>query len=160
MTRRLQEENERIRRYGGNACLVMGDIGNFKHVNDHYGHTKGDEALVQAAATIKKKLRITDIVGRYGGDEFILLLPNITKSDAEMVINRIKTALKNLRILSDDSDPDSPPIKIVMDFGIAIFPGDAATLVDIINQADSSMYTNKAARKAEEKEEKRLAERE
>jgi diguanylate cyclase (GGDEF)-like protein len=154
--RRLQEENERIKRYGGNACLAMGDMGNLKHVNDDYGHTKGDEVLARAAATIQKSLRVTDVVGRYGGDEFVLLLPNIIKSDANMVVDRVNAALKNLRIQSDDADPESPPIEVVMDFGIALFPGDAPTLMDIINQADEVMYANKTARK-EEMEEKYCA---
>ena len=149
MIRRLQEESDRITRYGGNACLVIGDMGNFKHTNDNYGHSKGDEVLVKSAAAIKKNLRLSDSVGRYGGDEFILLLPNVTRTDADVIIERIKLELAQVRILSDDSDPDSPPISVVMDFGLALFPGGASSLMDTVNLADEAMYLNKTERKAQ-----------
>ncbi len=148
MIHRLQEESDRIARYGGNAGLVIGDMGNFKHTNDNYGHAKGDEVLVKAAAAISKNLRFSDSVGRYGGDEFIILLPNVTKVDADTVIQRIRLELEEIQIRSDDFDPDSPMISVVMDFGLALFPGGAPTLMDTINLADEAMYLNKNARKA------------
>jgi diguanylate cyclase (GGDEF)-like protein len=152
MIRRLQEESERIVRYGGNACLVVGDMGNFKHINDNYGHTKGDEVLAKAAATIKKNLRLSDSVGRYGGDEFILLLPNVAKKDAEAVLKRIVSELENLHIKGDDSDPGSPVVSVIIDFGLAVYPGKAATLMETINLADEAMYANKLERKKRTKE--------
>jgi diguanylate cyclase (GGDEF)-like protein/PAS domain S-box-containing protein len=156
MIRRLQEESDRIARYGGNACLVIGDMGNFKQTNDNYGHTKGDEVLVKAASAIKKNLRLSDSVGRYGGDEFILLLPNVLKKDAEIVLKRISLELEGLQIKSDDDDPDSPMITVVMDFGLAIYPGKAATLMETINLADEAMYANKMKRKKQTKEVERV----
>ncbi|MDR2179096.1 MAG: diguanylate cyclase [Synergistaceae bacterium] len=152
MIRRLQEESDRIARYGGNACLIIGDMGNFKHTNDNYGHSKGDEVLLKAAAAIKKNLRLSDSVGRYGGDEFILLLPNVSIRDAEAILKRIEQELENLQIKSDDTDPDSPNISVVMDFGLAIYPGKATTLMETINVADEAMYANKMERKKEMKE--------
>jgi diguanylate cyclase (GGDEF)-like protein len=156
MIRRLQEESDRIARYGGNACLVIGDMGNFKQTNDNYGHTKGDEVLVKAASAVKKNLRLSDSVGRYGGDEFILLLPNVSKKDAEIVLKRITLELEGLQIKSDDDDPDSPMITVVMDFGLAIYPGKAATLMETINLADEAMYANKMERKKQTKEVERV----
>jgi diguanylate cyclase (GGDEF)-like protein/PAS domain S-box-containing protein len=147
MIRRLQEENERITRYGGNACLMIGDLGNFKYVNDMYGHVKGDEVLLRTASAIRDSLRISDNVGRYGGDEFLLLLTNIMEEDAELVLNRIQNELGRMKILSDDTDPNSPPIPIAMDFGMAFYPNGALSLVDTIALADEAMYANKSARK-------------
>jgi diguanylate cyclase (GGDEF)-like protein len=122
-------------------------MGGFKQINDNYGHTKGDEALVKTASAIKKSLRLSDSVGRYGGDEFIILLPNVTPQDAEMVLSRIDGELERLRIRSDDSDPDSPPIKVILDFGLAIYPGAASSLLETINLADEAMYVKKTTRK-------------
>jgi diguanylate cyclase (GGDEF)-like protein len=147
MIRRLKEESDRITRYGGNACLALGDIGNFKSVNDTYGHIKGDEVLAKTASTIRDNLRISDNVGRYGGDEFLLLLTNVVKADAEAVIHRIQSELDQMVILSDDSDPNSPRISVVVDFGMAFYPNDTASLVETIALADEAMYASKIARK-------------
>jgi diguanylate cyclase (GGDEF)-like protein len=147
MIRRLQEESDRISRYGGNACVIIGDLGNFKHTNDNYGHARGDEVLVKTAAVIKKILRLSDSVGRYGGDEFIILLPNVSQADAWIIIERIRQEIVQLRIRSDESNPESPLIRVVMDFGMAIYPGNAATLLETINLADEAMYAAKTARK-------------
>jgi len=144
--RRFQEEADRIARYNGNACVVLGDMGNFKHINDNYGHAKGDEVLKKVAKSINKCLRISDSVGRYGGDEFIMLLPNITKADVEIVIDRINMELGLLNIKTGDDEND-PVIDVILDFGAAIFPGEAVTLIDTIQLADEEMYAKKTARK-------------
>jgi len=145
MFRRFQEEAERIARYSGNVCVVIGDMGDFKHINDSYGHSKGDEVLVKVAKTFKKCLRFSDSVGRYGGDEFIMLLPNASKADVEIVLGRIKTELDQLKIKSGDEN--NSIVDVVLDFGVAAFPGEAPTLMDSINLADEYMYAKKAARK-------------
>ncbi|GHT00670.1 hypothetical protein AGMMS50276_27050 [Synergistales bacterium] len=144
---RLQEENDRITRYGGNACIAIGDLGNFKNVNDNYGHSKGDEVLIKSAVAIKKNLRLSDSVGRYGGDEFILMLSNVTKDEANIVLGRIQQEILNLNVRSDDSDPKSALVSVTLDFGAAFFPGEAPTLMDTIGIADELMYTNKIERK-------------
>ncbi|MDR2174579.1 MAG: diguanylate cyclase [Synergistaceae bacterium] len=153
MIRRLQEESDRIARYGGNACLVLGDMGNFKRINDTYGHIKGDEALIRTASAIRDHLRISDNVGRYGGDEFLLLLTNITKEDAETVLARIQRELSQMKIAADDDDPNSPAISVTIDFGMAFFPNGALSLMDTIALADEAMYANKSARKERLKKE-------
>jgi diguanylate cyclase (GGDEF)-like protein/PAS domain S-box-containing protein len=147
MLQRLEEESVRIRRYGGNVCLAISDLGNFKNVNDSYGHAKGDDVLSKAAATIKKDLRVSDSLGRYGGDEFIIVLPNVSRESANTVIERVKDAIHCLRILSDDSDPGSPRISIDLDVGTAIFPDDASSIGETIVLADERMYRNKVERK-------------
>jgi diguanylate cyclase (GGDEF)-like protein/PAS domain S-box-containing protein len=147
MIHRFQEEADRISRYDGNACVVIGDMGNFKQINDNYGHSKGDEVLIKVAGTLRRCLRVSDSVGRYGGDEFLMLLPNITKSDANIVLGRIKTELGLLRIKSSDEGDSDSVLDVILDFGLAVYPGDAPTLLDTINLADEDMYANKIARK-------------
>jgi len=144
MLNRFQEEAERIARYGGNACIVIGDMGNFKQINDNHGHSKGDEVLVKVAKSIRKCLRFSDCVGRYGGDEFIMLLPNTSKSDVNIVLGRIKTELGLLKVTSADG---AVVIDVVVDFGVAAFPDEAPTFMDAINLADDCMYAQKNTRK-------------
>ena len=150
MHRRFQEESDRIDRYSGNACVVIGDMGNFKYINDNHGHHKGDEVLIKVAQTLQKNLRVSDSVGRHGGDEFIMLLPNASRADAWAVLERIEMEIKQLRIKSDDSDENSPVFEVIVDFGVAEFPGKAETLIDTIKLADEDMYANKTARKTRE----------
>jgi diguanylate cyclase (GGDEF)-like protein len=147
MLQRLEEESLRIKRYGGNICLAIGDLGNFKDVNDSYGHFKGDEVLIKAAAAIKKDLRVSDSVGRYGGDEFILFLPNISRESSEIVIGRVKEGIGSLRISGDNSKPDGPCISVALDVGSALFPDDAPSVQEVIRLADERMYRNKSERK-------------
>jgi diguanylate cyclase (GGDEF)-like protein len=118
-----------------------------------FGHSKGDEVLIKTASTIRDNLRVSDNVGRYGGDEFLLLLTNITKEDVDAALSRIQSEISQMKILSDDTDPNSRPVPVVIDFGAAFYPHDDLSLVDTIALADETMYANKMARKEQLKKE-------
>ena len=92
-------------------------------------------------------------MGRYGGDEFLLLLTNIEKEEADAVLARIQDELNKMKILSDDADPSSPPIPVAIDFGMVFYPHGTLSLVDTIALADEDMYTHKVARKERLKKE-------
>lgn len=140
MIARLEQEDERIFRYGGKACVAILDMGDFKLINDQYGHVKGDEVLVAAARLIEKGLRKTDYVGRFGGDEFIVFLPNTELREAEMLFEKIRAGVSSLAI-------DGINRIIEIDCGIAVVPGDDSSLLGAVRTADERMYFNKRERK-------------
>lgn len=137
---RINQEDSRISRYGGVACIAILDMGDFKKINDMYGHLAGDEVLVKAAEQIASSLRKTDYVGRFGGDEFIVFLPNTELKEAEMLFSRIEIAIKEIRISGVDR-------VIEVDTGVAMVPMDDASLMGAINIADERMYSRKRQRK-------------
>ncbi len=140
MLARLEQEDERIFRYGGNACVAILDMGDFKLINDQYGHVKGDEVLIAAARQIEKSIRKTDFVGRYGGDEFIVFLPNTNLQDAETLLEKINDGISCLLI-------DGIHRQIEIDSGAAVVPGDDSSLMGAVRTADERMYLNKRERK-------------
>ena len=88
----LEGELERAKRYGRPFSLVCVDLDDFKQVNDRLGHLAGDEALRFTARTVQRHLRKTDMAFRYGGDEFMLLLPETSAQEAETIAGRLKEA--------------------------------------------------------------------
>jgi diguanylate cyclase (GGDEF)-like protein len=91
-------EAERIRRTNGNACLAMLDIDNFKTLNDSFGHSAGDKALRRVARLICGVIRSYDIVGRYGGDEFVFLFPELRAEDSRAILERLRRAVEKAKI--------------------------------------------------------------
>lgn len=140
MIARLEQEDERIFRYGGTACVAIMDMGDFKLINDQYGHVKGDEVLFGAARLIEKNIRKTDYVGRYGGDEFIVFFPNTEHQEAERLVEKIGTGISHLLIEGINR-------KIEIDCGVAVVPGDDSSLLGAVRTADERMYLNKRERK-------------
>ncbi len=140
MIERLEQEEERIFRYGGSACVAILDMGDFKLINDKYGHVKGDEVLIAVAKEIEGSIRKTDFVGRYGGDEFVLFLPNTEQAEAELLLEKLR---KNVQAVCIEGIRQ--PIEI--DAGLAVFPGEDASLIGAIRIADEKMYLNKRERK-------------
>ncbi|MDI9371052.1 MAG: diguanylate cyclase [Synergistota bacterium] len=138
---RLDEENSRISRTKGKGAVVLVDLGDFKRINDRYGHTTGDEVLRVTSATMSKKLRDYDMIGRYGGDEFLIYLPDVTRQEAEAVMLRMEDMVGEQRVEGYDG-------RVILDYGIAVCPGDGANLTDAIRIADERMYRNKERRKA------------
>ena len=119
------------------------DLGNLKGINDYFGHTVGDEVLKATANAIAKTIRSVDTVGRYGGDEFIVLFPSTSPEQAQTALQRV----------NEEINKQCPPginVDIFADFGIACSPLDAPRLLDAINIADARMYKNKKERYANE----------
>lgn len=121
-------------------ALVLLDLDHFKHINDQYGHHKGDEALVQVSAILSQQLRGTDIVGRFGGEEFILILHHSNTEQAQQAAERCRLAIQHIQLMSDENQP----IQITASFGIAVSKPDIRPQL-LLSQADKALYEAKAS---------------
>ncbi|MCE1253175.1 MAG: diguanylate cyclase [Anaerolineae bacterium] len=134
---RLNQELMRSVRYRSELSFIMIDIDHFKQVNDTYGHPTGDQVLKSLARLLKQRLRISDIIGRYGGEEFAVILPETAPKAALKVINELRVAFSNIRHYGGDKE-----FSITFSGGIAGFPG-YKTAVEISDAADKALYTAK-----------------
>lgn len=126
----LRREVERAKRYNQPLSVLMIDLDNFKKYNDTYGHIEGDELLKKTANFLVEAIRSVDMVFRYGGEEFCVLLPQTLKPGGVEVAKR----LVNLARMS---------LPITISLGIAAFPEDAQTMDDLLKRADSALYQAK-----------------
>ncbi len=132
-------EFARMRRYGNPVSLVMLDVDHFKRVNDTYGHAAGDAALILLVKCCRALLRDTDLVGRLGGEEFALLLPDSTDEDAFLVAERVRLNLADLEIAAEGS-----AFGFTVSMGVACCkPGDTS-IEQTIGRADRALYRAKA----------------
>jgi len=138
----LSALDARGRRYGRGYCLAMCDIDRFKAYNDSLGHHAGDEALQAVAAKIKREVRAGDGVYRYGGEEFLIVLPEQTPETARIAVERIRSAVEQLAI----PHAAVPAGVVTLSVGVAAYhPGDAATVEELLEQADAALYRAKSA---------------
>lgn len=136
----FRHEIERARRFDSPLSICIADLDHFKDVNDTYGHEAGDEVLRRAADLIRKNVRAMDIIGRLGGEEFIILLPETAGADAVVVGNRILEALA-----STDIDVGAAAVRITVTIGIAQLLPDDHDLNALIQRADAALYRGKEA---------------
>lgn len=136
----LKEELSRALRYRLPLSLVMFDVDNFKWFNDTYGHPDGDKVLRAVADILRETLRKCDIPFRYGGEEFIALLPETAREPAMMVAERIRQAIENesRRFL-----PETIPHGVTVSVGVAAFPADADTADSLLRIVDGLLYRAK-----------------
>lgn len=135
----LEQELSRAERQGGKLAIMMGDLDHFKMVNDTFGHVAGDAVLVEVARRIKKNLRIYDTVGRYGGEEFLLVLPGCAAEEAKLIANRILNSIQSQPVLFQNN-----AITVKISLGLAFNKvGERTELNDIVQAADSVLYQAK-----------------
>ncbi|MCD6155792.1 MAG: GGDEF domain-containing protein, partial [Candidatus Atribacteria bacterium] len=131
----MQKELSRCKREKYPLSVTMIDVDRFKEINDLYGHVFGDEVLRMIVHTIKRNVRASDVVVRYGGDEFIVVLPHASLQDAQAVMKRIKVKLRGSQILGE-------PFPLSISYGICVFDGQKE-LPQLLQEIDRAMYSMK-----------------
>ncbi len=135
----LKKEEEKSKRLGKPFSIILVDLDHFKKINDTYGHIAGDKVLKEFSQVVLSCIRSMDYFARWGGEEFIVLLPETNKNLSSQVAERIKKALENYEI------PISEGIfiKITASFGVAEFPKDALSFDGLLKKADERLYKAK-----------------
>lgn len=135
----IRMQVEQSKRYSNNFSLIIIDIDFFKKFNDTFGHQSGDAVLRQVAQTLKKNVRATDIVCRYGGEEMSIILPNTTKDEAFATAQKIcnRVAEKTFKLTGNNET------HVTISLGVSTFPFDGDTAPKIIEAADKKLYNAK-----------------
>jgi diguanylate cyclase (GGDEF)-like protein len=136
---RLAIEGRRSQQQGGRLSVVMIDLDDFKLLNDTYGHPAGDRVLSQVSDTIRSVLRQSDLAGRVGGDEMMLVLPDTDRAGAVQLAERLREELRASPFVADKGRE----IPLRLSLGIATYPADADTLTGLVTVADASLYASK-----------------
>ena len=138
----LAVEIARAERFGGPVALVLADLDGFKGVNDRHGHATGDDVLREFADVLRETARDVDLVCRWGGEEFVLLLPGTDADGAAQLAERVRETLRE-RVLPGRG---GERLVVTASFGVASFP-EAATPAELVAQADAALYEAKRSGK-------------
>lgn len=139
----LDDALRRARQQTEHLSVVLMDFDDFKYINDSYGHLKGDQILRRAAGVIKACARKNDLLGRYGGDEFLAILPGATQEEAVTFANRIIASLAGKERTQDVDLPREMPIFVSC--GVASYPECGEEVNELVAYADANLYRAKAA---------------
>ncbi len=134
---RFEEELKRAKRFSLPLSLLISDVDNFKDYVDNNGHQWADFSLKDLGRLVKKSFRPIDIVGRYGGDEFIYFLPSTEVKNVGSVVKRVQEDIKN------HTFQGKAPGHLTLSFGAAGFPGDAQTSEELVRKADEALFLAK-----------------
>ena len=131
----LSKEYQRSVRYNHNFSVLIFDIDNFKQYNDAFGHLEGNKVLKQVSHNFMKNARSTDTVGRFGGEEFFIIVPELNKTEAIKYAERITTAIASYKF---------PNRKVTVSCGVATYPTDGTILSELVELSDKRLYKAKA----------------
>jgi TonB family protein len=126
----------------GSIAIVMIDLDLFKEVNDRYGHLSGDEVLRTTAEILRRTFRASDLLFRYGGDEFVVLLPGATASEAEALGDRAREAMRAHEFL-DQEEQSKIELPLSFSIGVAAYPADGSSGREVLSSADDRLYIEK-----------------
>ncbi len=135
---RFSEEIIRSSKFSYKFSVLMVDIDHFKDYNDRYGHFVGDAILKEVSRTIRENIRQIDLVGRYGGEEFVAILAETDKEGAVLAAERIRQGIEKKKIRVYDED-----FRMTISLGVAIFPDDSRQAEALIDKADQALYQAK-----------------
>lgn len=135
-----QREVSRAAQRGGSAAILVLDMDHFKHINDDHGHLAGDAALKAVGAALADELRGYDAVGRFGGEEFVAVLPDIDATGAQHAAQRLRRRIEALRV-----ETRGAALSVTASIGVALCPEHGNTLDDVLRAADDAMYEAKRA---------------
>lgn len=136
--READTEIVRARRTGETLALLIVDIDHFKRVNDTYGHLVGDQVLIGVAATLRSQLRDYDVVGRFGGEEFVILLPRADVTEARRVAERLRSRVGRMAVPADHA-----MVTVTISAGVAIMNMHGHDLIELLAAADLALYRAK-----------------
>jgi len=139
LNERLVDELERAKRYGGTFSLLFADIDHFKTVNDTLGHQVGDAVLASLGRLFHRHLRHSDVVSRYGGEEFAMLLLDTDKEKAKVIAENLRAAIADESVARAE-----PPVHLTVSFGVATYDEDGHSLEGLLGKADKALYSAKA----------------
>ncbi|MEO1830228.1 MAG: diguanylate cyclase [Pseudomonas sp.] len=134
----LEREFARHQRYDNPVSLVIFDIDHFKRVNDTYGHQTGDEVIRETARITSQLVRETDFAGRYGGEEFVVLLPGTTLDGAAQFAERLRSSIERQQL-----DYQGSPLTFTISLGVATLTDDMAGYLTLLERADKALYQSK-----------------
>jgi diguanylate cyclase (GGDEF)-like protein len=134
----LKHEVAVATRHKENISVIFADIDRFKPINDRFGHAAGDAVLKQVGKTISETFRECDTLARFGGDEFVMILPRTGSTGANIIVERLRSKIQSLEIPVGNGT-----LRVTMSFGIACFPEDATSGDDLLKRADLSLYEAK-----------------
>ena len=134
----MKLEYARFSRYGHTSALIMFDIDHFKRVNDTYGHPVGDQVIQRVAGVAKALVRDADIVGRYGGEEFAILLPGTDKAGGRILAERLRVAIEAEEVLHEGQS-----VRFTVSLGVADLSTRASSHKEMIEWADQALYASK-----------------
>ena len=141
LKRQLASEVVRAVRFGHPVSVIFFDLDHFKQVNDQRGHQSGSRVLLEVGQLLKRSLRSTDVAVRYGGDEFVVLLPETSRDQSIAAARRLRDEVASTHFLAHEK---AGALRLTASFGVATFPDDGTTPDDLIRRADEAMYRVKA----------------
>jgi diguanylate cyclase (GGDEF)-like protein len=134
----LEKEIARVTRYSHPVTVIMADVDGLKEVNDNFGHAAGSKLVKTVAHSINASIRTSDVLARYGGDEFVILLTHTSSENARTVAERIRSAIANTSF-----DMKGNRIATTVSIGVASFPEDVDDAVEVLDKADIALYKSK-----------------
>ncbi|MGZ8224060.1 MAG: GGDEF domain-containing protein, partial [Methylobacter sp.] len=135
----LDDELKRCKRYQRQLCIIMFDVDHFKHFNDEYGHAAGDAVLIALGELLPQIVREVDLACRYGGEEFLLLLPETDLNKAMLVAENLRERVAALKI---DCEGITLP-QVTCSLGVSSYPGHGMKEEELLRTADAALYSAK-----------------